>query len=76
MLLLFLFIMQYYYECVVCELGGKLLCCDTCPRTYHLECLDPALKVCCRIMCFPRFNKFTSLIASFITLKSVAYSNG
>lgn len=34
----------YYYECVVCELGGKLLCCDTCPRTYHLECLDPALK--------------------------------
>ncbi|KAG8365705.1 hypothetical protein BUALT_Bualt18G0134400 [Buddleja alternifolia] len=34
----------YYYECVVCELGGKLLCCDGCPRTYHLECLDPALK--------------------------------
>ncbi|KAI3466934.1 hypothetical protein Pfo_023597 [Paulownia fortunei] len=34
----------YYYECVVCELGGKLLCCDSCPRTYHLECLDPALK--------------------------------
>ncbi|GER43251.1 chromodomain helicase DNA binding protein [Striga asiatica] len=34
----------YYYECEVCELGGKLLCCDSCPRTYHLECLDPALK--------------------------------
>ncbi|KAL8053547.1 hypothetical protein ABFS82_05G079300 [Erythranthe guttata] len=34
----------YYYECVVCELGGELLCCDTCPRTYHLQCLDPALK--------------------------------
>ncbi|XP_047967871.1 protein CHROMATIN REMODELING 4 isoform X2 [Salvia hispanica] len=34
----------YYYECVICELGGKLLCCDSCPRTYHLECLDPALK--------------------------------
>ncbi|XP_073129659.1 protein CHROMATIN REMODELING 4-like, partial [Henckelia pumila] len=34
----------YYYECVICELGGKLLCCDSCPRTYHLECLDPVLK--------------------------------
>ncbi|PIN25670.1 DNA helicase [Handroanthus impetiginosus] len=34
----------YYYECEVCELGGKLLCCDYCPHTYHLECLDPALQ--------------------------------
>ncbi|GFP84182.1 protein chromatin remodeling 4 [Phtheirospermum japonicum] len=34
----------YYYECEVCELGGELLCCDSCPRTYHLKCLDPALK--------------------------------
>ncbi|KAI3455806.1 hypothetical protein Pfo_012469 [Paulownia fortunei] len=33
-----------YYECEVCELGGKLLCCDYCPRTYHHECLDPALQ--------------------------------
>lgn len=37
---------QNYYECVVCDLGGELLCCDTCPRTYHIECLDPPLKVC------------------------------
>lgn len=34
----------YYYECVVCDLGGNLLCCDSCPRTYHLECLNPPLK--------------------------------
>ncbi|KAL3631607.1 hypothetical protein CASFOL_024591 [Castilleja foliolosa] len=34
----------YYYECEVCELGGELLCCDSCPRTYHLKCLDPVLK--------------------------------
>lgn len=34
----------YYYECVVCDLGGNLLCCDGCPKTYHLECLDPPLK--------------------------------
>uniref|UniRef100_A0A1D1YFN8 CHD3-type chromatin-remodeling factor PICKLE n=1 Tax=Anthurium amnicola TaxID=1678845 RepID=A0A1D1YFN8_9ARAE len=36
--------LQYYYECVECDLGGKLLCCDCCPRTYHLECLKPPLK--------------------------------
>ncbi|KAL4567790.1 hypothetical protein LXL04_023384 [Taraxacum kok-saghyz] len=34
----------YYYECVVCDLGGDLLCCDSCPRTYHIECLDPPLE--------------------------------
>ncbi|KNA15017.1 hypothetical protein SOVF_102070 [Spinacia oleracea] len=34
----------YFYECVICDLGGNLLCCDSCPRTYHLECLDPPLK--------------------------------
>ncbi|XP_021770557.1 protein CHROMATIN REMODELING 4-like isoform X2 [Chenopodium quinoa] len=34
----------YFYECVICDLGGRLLCCDSCPRTYHLECLDPPLK--------------------------------
>lgn len=34
----------YYYECVICDHGGNLLCCDSCPRTYHLQCLDPPLK--------------------------------
>ncbi|CAI9783539.1 unnamed protein product [Fraxinus pennsylvanica] len=34
----------YYYECVVCDRGGNLLCCDSCPRTYHIHCLDPPLK--------------------------------
>lgn len=34
----------YYYECVVCDLGGNLLCCESCPRTYHIQCLDPPLK--------------------------------
>ncbi|KAI4368738.1 hypothetical protein MLD38_017259 [Melastoma candidum] len=26
--------------CSVCLDGGDLLCCDTCPRTYHLECIQ------------------------------------
>ncbi|KAJ9168494.1 hypothetical protein P3X46_020009 [Hevea brasiliensis] len=34
----------YYYECVICDLGGNLLCCDSCPSVYHLQCLDPPLK--------------------------------
>lgn len=34
----------YFYECVICDLGGNLLCCDSCPRTYHKQCLDPPLK--------------------------------
>ncbi|KAJ6714653.1 CHROMODOMAIN-HELICASE-DNA-BINDING PROTEIN 3-RELATED-RELATED [Salix viminalis] len=36
--------LHYYYECVICDLGGNLLCCDSCPRVYHLQCLDPPLK--------------------------------
>ncbi|KAL2629360.1 hypothetical protein R1flu_014046 [Riccia fluitans] len=34
----------YYFECMVCEVGGNLICCDLCPRVYHLECLSPPLK--------------------------------
>lgn len=29
-------------ECCVCGNGGKLTCCDVCPRVYHLRCLPPA----------------------------------
>lgn len=29
--------------CAVCINGGELLCCDRCPKVYHLSCHVPAL---------------------------------
>jgi len=26
-------------ECAICEEGGELICCETCPQSYHLKCL-------------------------------------
>ncbi|XP_061168116.1 bromodomain adjacent to zinc finger domain protein 1A-like isoform X2 [Saccostrea echinata] len=30
--------------CAVCSTGGMLVCCDTCPLVYHLDCAIPPLK--------------------------------
>ena len=30
--------------CRVCKEGGELLCCDSCPSSYHLACCEPPLK--------------------------------
>ena len=30
--------------CAVCDDGGDMILCDTCPKIYHLECHVPPLK--------------------------------
>lgn len=32
--------------CAVCHNGGHLLCCDRCPKVYHLACHVPSLLSC------------------------------
>uniref|UniRef100_A0A8C5AJR9 PHD-type domain-containing protein n=1 Tax=Gadus morhua TaxID=8049 RepID=A0A8C5AJR9_GADMO len=29
--------------CAVCQIGGELLCCDRCPKVFHLSCHIPSL---------------------------------
>ena len=33
-----------YEVCFYCQDGGDLLCCDSCPRSYHIECLMPPIR--------------------------------
>lgn len=30
--------------CEACQQGGEIILCDTCPKAYHLVCLDPELE--------------------------------
>ena len=32
--------LRYDDHCRACHKTGDLLCCDSCPAVYHLECLD------------------------------------
>ena len=34
---------EHQEYCEICKQGGEIILCDTCPRAYHLVCLDPEL---------------------------------
>lgn len=31
--------------CAVCNNGGDLLCCDRCPKVFHMKCHVPTIKI-------------------------------
>ncbi len=34
---------QHLEFCFVCKDGGELLCCESCPQSFHIDCLNPPM---------------------------------
>lgn len=39
-----LFKIEHQDYCEVCQQGGEIILCDSCPKAYHLVCFDPDLE--------------------------------
>ena len=55
--------------CRTCKEGGELLCCDSCPSSYHLRCVEPPLEdvpdgewTCHRCSCAPLPGKVEEIL--------------
>merc|ERR1719193_1925185 len=55
--------------CRSCKEGGELLCCDSCPNSYHLRCVEPPLEqipdgewTCHRCACEPLPGKVEKIL--------------
>jgi len=55
--------------CRSCKEGGELICCDSCPNSYHLRCVEPPLEeipdgewTCHRCSCEPLIGKVEKIL--------------
>ena len=59
----------YNVYCKSCKDGGELICCDSCPDVYHIECINPPLDqvptgdwMCPRCACEPLPGKVQRIL--------------